>query len=112
MKAIAVGPTNRSSRPCTPASAAARLTSVFFATRYFAPAPRARRSSVSWDTERPSYLVITAAELVRKSSASSATAATLLGFAIQRLLSWLATAGIEAPTYDKRPGAGRRGAYT
>jgi hypothetical protein len=58
------------------------LTSVFFATVYVVPAPRARRSVVSCAMERPRYSVTTAAELPRNLSVSSATAETLLGFAM------------------------------
>jgi hypothetical protein len=41
--------------------------------------------------------VMTVAELVRNRSAISATAATLSGFAMGRLLSWLVTASLEGP---------------
>src|SRR5690606_9900288 len=87
MKAIAVGPTNKSSRPSTPASAAARLTRVFLATEYVASAPSARRSSVRAPTDRPRYSVTTVAVELLNCSAISATAVTFSGFAILRLLS-------------------------
>lgn len=59
--AIAVGPTNSSSRPSTPASAAARLTSVFLAMVYVAESPSERRRSLRLATVSPRYSVTSVA---------------------------------------------------
>src|SRR5699024_2751812 len=69
------------------ASCAARLTRVFLATVYVAPAPRDFRSSVTCGTESPRYSVTTAVVEFWKCSLISATAWTLAGFAMFRLLS-------------------------
>ena len=87
MKAIAVGPTSRSSTPLTPASRAAMVVSVFFDTAYVASSPRARRRSFSAFTDKPRYSVSTAPEELLNLLVSSATAATFSGFAISVLQS-------------------------
>src|ERR1700733_1574893 len=75
--ALAVGPTNSSSRPSTPASDAARLISVFLATEYVAEPDSDRRSSARLATDRPRYSVITVAVELLNCSAMSATAVAL-----------------------------------
>src|SRR6202044_2584528 len=75
--AIAVGPTNSSSSPSTPASEAARLISVFLATEYVAEPASERRSSARFATVRPRYSVITVAVELLNCSAMPATAVAL-----------------------------------
>src|ERR1700761_3750725 len=75
--AIAVGPTNNSSSPSTPASDAARLISVFLATEYVADPDSDRRSSARLATDSPRYSVITVAVEALNCSAMSATAVAL-----------------------------------
>lgn len=82
MNAMAVGPAKSSSRPSTPASEAARLTSVFLATEYVADAPSERRSSARLATVRPRYSVTRAAVDSLNCSAMSATAVALSALAM------------------------------
>ena len=81
MKAIAVGPVSSSSGTGNPASAAARLVSVFFTTAYVVSLPSDRRSCVSWDIVSPRYSVSTAADEPWNRSVISATAAVFSWFA-------------------------------
>src|SRR6201997_5429858 len=84
--AIAVGPTNSSSSPSTPASDAARLISVFLATEYVADPDSDRRSSARLATVRPRYSVITVAVELLNCSAMSATAVALSAWAMHSSL--------------------------
>src|SRR5919202_2456270 len=79
-----------------PASAAARLASVFFDTAYVVWPPSVRRSSVISETVRPRYSVNTVAAEFWKESVSSATAAALsarTGLSAMSLLSQCSAAG-------------------
>src|SRR5690349_1573205 len=104
--AIAVGPTNRSSRPSMPASAAARLTSVFLATVYVAESPSERRRSLRLATVSPRYSVTSVAEASLNCSAMSATAVALSALAMHAS-SWL-VASVN-PEKHERPDADRSG---
>jgi len=79
-KATAVGPERSASSTSTPASFAAILTSVFFATLYLVPTPSERRSALIEVTVKPRYSVTTVASADLKSSTNSATAAALSAF--------------------------------
>ena len=82
MNASAEGPMRRSSEISTPAFFAAILVKVFFTTEYLVSPPSERRSAFIELTVRPRYSVRTVALAERKSSVSSATAASLSGRAI------------------------------
>src|ERR1700730_1991010 len=97
--AIAVGPTNSSSSPSTPASDAARLISVFLATEYVADPDSDRRSSARLATVRPRYSVITVAVELLNCSAMSATAVALSAWAMHSSLG-------SRPGNSERPDAG------
>src|ERR1700733_980617 len=97
--AIAVGPTNSSSSPSTPASDAARLISVFLATEYVAEPDSDRRSSARLATVRPRYSVITVAVELLNCSAMSATAVALSAWAMHSSLG-------SRPGNNERPDAG------
>src|ERR1700761_8370462 len=106
--AIAVGPTNSSSSPSTPASDAARLIRVFLATEYVAEPDSDRRSSARLATVRPRYSVITVAVEALNCSAMSATAVALSAWAMHTSLG----SGLTRPGNNQRPDAGSgRGVY-
>ena len=94
-----------------PASAAARLASVFLATAYVVWSPSARRSALSCATVSPRYSVSTVAVEDRKCSVSSATAVALsvrTGLSAMSLLS-LRQAGTPGLTTRNAPAQGARG---
>src|SRR5712672_3240415 len=103
--AIAVGPTNNSSRPSMPASAAARFTRVFLATVYVAESPSDRRRSLRLATVSPRYSVTSVAVDPLNCSAMSATAVAFSALAMHAS-SWL---GPQVSGHDERPDADRSG---
>ena len=85
-KAIAVGPTSRSSRS-RPRSLTAKRTSVFLYTLYSPPASRrAARNAAMAGTSRPLYSVNRAASTLESRSRTSSTTATFSGRGSSTLL--------------------------